>query len=148
MTQYAGTTNSPAAGAESIDSRILSPLLSMKPWIRLFSTVCFIFAGLTLLGGLGLMAGGALADVLGGRPWLIGLLYIGLALVYFFSGLYLHRAAKALSELKVTGRTESAGLALVHQFRFWRFTGVVTIVMLLLYVIGIWVFVAHMIATM
>ena len=148
MTQYSGTTDNSAAGAEPIDSRILSPLLSMRPWIRFFSTVCFIFAGLALLGGLGLMAGGALADVFGGRPWLIGLLYIGLALVYLFSGRYLHRAAKALSELKVTGRTESGRLALVHQFRFWRFMGVVTIVMLLLYVIGIWVFVAHMIATM
>ena len=148
MTQPADTTGSAAAGAGSLDSRVLRPLLSMRPWIRFFSTVCFVFAGLTLLGGLLLMTGGALADAFGGRPWLIGLFYIGLALVYFFSGLYLHRAATALGELRVTGRTESAELALVHQFRFWRIMGAVTIVMLLLYVVGIWLFVAHMIATM
>lgn len=139
MTQPVGMpdSGSPSAGSPlDHEARVVRRLLAMKPWIRFFSVVCFVLAGLIVIGSLALAGGGLLTEELGRAGWFIALFYFGIAFVYLFAGLHLHRAATALTDLAATGRAESIELSLVHQFRFWRFMGVIAIVILVLYVIG------------
>ncbi len=122
------------------------------PWIRFFSILLFIFSGLTLLVGMGLILMG-FAGILspgssvGGKLLpsglgvaLLGPIYGLIAILgYLVPGLLLFRYASGIKALRSSLSAQTLEDALKHQKSFWRYLGILTVIML---VIGILVFIA------
>jgi hypothetical protein len=94
-------------------------------------SVLMVLSGLFMLalamaGGFGTRNRSAVA----GAAWgaFAGFLYLGLACLYIVPGVFLHRFAGALAQLKATGLSSALEDAMRHQKSFWRFVGVMSIV--------------------
>jgi ABC-type glycerol-3-phosphate transport system permease component len=110
-----------------------------QPWVRLMSIVLFVVAGLMIVVGLLVMTigmagpsfmanAGEDAGPLAAVGAVAGVLYIAMAALYLFPGLYLHRYASAIARMKAGNAEVHAEEALKHQRSFWRFVGIATIV--------------------
>jgi Na+/melibiose symporter-like transporter len=116
---------------------MIEHLRATKPWVRFLSIMGFIGSGLMLLAGLVMPVLGTLNDELGG--WAsagFGILYVAFAVVYVFPSLFLWRYASAIGVLVSTRGIREMELALSHQKSFWRFFGIMSLVMVCLYALG------------
>lgn len=114
-------------------------LRQTKPWVRFLSIMGFIGAGMMILGGLIMGVAGAAS----GRPemLLLCILYPLLGLLYIFPALFLHRYASRIAEFLLYGQSEHLDSALEAQKSFWRFSGIMTLVILCLYALAIVIFI-------
>ncbi|MBN1569344.1 MAG: hypothetical protein JXA73_15970 [Acidobacteria bacterium] len=122
------------------------------PWIRFLAILLFIFSGLTLLIGMVLILMG-FAGILspgssvGGKMLpsglgvaLLGPIYGLMAILgYLVPGILLFRYASAIKALQSSRSAQVLENALKHQKSFWRYLGILTIILL---IIGILVFAA------
>jgi hypothetical protein len=101
------------------------------------SVMAFIGSAFMLLGGIVMMALGALAPRAGSAmsPAVLGAIYIPMAFLYIYPGLKLWGFAGAINRLVSSRSTEDLEAALGQQKSFWKFAGIVTIVMIALYAI-------------
>lgn len=108
------------------------------PWIRLMSILGFVSVGFLLLGGI-LMAAtsvmGSAIDRQLGIMFLMpmSILYMLLAIVFFFPSLYLWQTAGAIIRVRKGELSAGTATALDRQRKFWKFIGIVTICLLALY---------------
>ena len=132
----------------SIDASILiEPLAATKPWVRFLSILGFIFAGFMVLAGVIVMLGGmaassALGDEAAGTGiagTFLGVFYIVFSLMYFFPSLFLFKYASAIGRAIDSHSSDDIADALVSQKSFWKFAGIMGIVMIVLMVLGIFV---------
>lgn len=114
-------------------------LTDTKPWLRFFSVLGFIGAAFMALSGLFFAVTGGASGYSGSAAVgvIMGLVYVALGLLYFFPSLHLSRAASAIKDLEINSNPQSIAMPLMHQFRYWRFIGILTIVVLVLAVLGI-----------
>ena len=127
----------------AITPAMMEFLKQTKPWVRFVSIMGFIGTALLFLIGLFLILGAGLVSSLsqtafGGAPvGVIGFVYAALGLLYFFPDLHLFRYAdgikKALS-LDPVGGVEDA---LRHQKSFWRFVGILVLIVLILQIVAL-----------
>ena len=140
-----GSTSGMSAGVSAAAVRQLE---ATKPWVRFFSVLIFIgagfmllaAAGLAIVGTVGAAAGsgkGAMAGMRGGMGIVIAVVYAALAFVYIFPGLKLWKYANAIAALLGSGSEADLVDALDQQRAFWRFMGIVAIVVLSIYVLVI-----------
>jgi len=117
-------------------SELLEPLLSTKPWVRLCSIMGFISTVVMGLLGIGIMAAGTSIP---GVPFgsFIGVFYILLAILYLMPSLYLFKYASAIALAESSQSTTDIAGALKHQKSFWKFAGIMTLIMLIFMVLGI-----------
>jgi hypothetical protein len=109
-------------------------------------------AGFMVLGGIGMMtAGSFMADVIAktqpnnpmaGKGFMLGVgaLYLLMALFYVYPALKLWSYGSRIAKLKNSLSLADLNAALHEQRRFWKFTGIVVIVMIgiyMLFVVGI-----------
>jgi len=115
---------------------LLAPLLATKPWVRLCSIIGFIFSALTILGALGFMAGG---EALAGVPYgaAIGFFYLLFGILYFMPSLYLFKYASAIANAESSQSMVDVAEALRYQKSFWKFAGIVALVLTVVMVLGI-----------
>lgn len=121
-------------------SDLLSPLLSTKPWVRLCSIVGFIFGALSIFGGVGLIAAGsASSSSLGmGMPMGgLGAIYLIFGALYFIPSVFLFKYASAISLAESSNSMVDVTDALKYQKSFWKFAGIVVLLMIVLFVLGI-----------
>ncbi|HUF18392.1 MAG TPA: type II secretion system protein GspG [Thermoanaerobaculia bacterium] len=126
---------------DTLTPAMIESLRRTKPWVRFLSVLGFIAAGFMVLAGLALAV---IAMVSEGPEFpgifglIVGLLYFLLALLYIFPSLYLSRYATAIGRALRPGPKSSAvEEALGHQKSFWKFAGIMALVMLLLYIPGV-----------
>jgi hypothetical protein len=101
----------------------LAHLRGTKPWVRFISVMTLISAGLmVVLGILALIA----------MP-LAGVVYIAVAGLYLVPYTLLKRYADAIAALTRTQRMGDVECALIAQKSFWKFSGVMLIVVLCIY---------------
>ena len=144
-----------AAGGGSFSPDVpqgaVEALRGTRPWVLLFSILGFLGAGLLFFAGLAVMLGGGaflLGGVEGGGAaeggmiFGLGLLYILLAFLYVMPSLYLFRYAGRIARMTSGGGVAALVEALDQQRRFWRLAGIVTVVMIGLYVVVIVVAIA------
>jgi hypothetical protein len=118
-------------------TRVTQILLATRPWIRFFSVLGFVGCGLFVVAALAFATMGFVSEELGvGGPF-IAFAYLGMAVLYLFPSLHLHRCANALRDLAANRSGESFEAALSHQRKFWRFMGVATVVGLGVYAVGL-----------
>ncbi|MBX2798077.1 MAG: hypothetical protein KTR31_10420 [Myxococcales bacterium] len=116
-----------------------------QPWVIFLAVMTFLFAAFCLLAAVAMVGMGAftmggagseglvMMAVLGGVYGLIALFYGGL-------GYLMIRMAMAMGQVASGGGLEAVGAMLKHTRNFWRTTGIITLVFMVLYCGGIGVF--------
>ncbi len=127
-----------------IDPTSKAHLAEAARWARFLAIVGFVMCGLIVL--LGIFAGsifssmpGRYSDEFGGRSPLGGLgammsvLYIGIAILYFFPCLFLFRFANYMKAALATDQQNTLNSSFQNLKIMFRYVGIVTIVLLCLY---------------
>ncbi|MCL2779706.1 MAG: DUF5362 family protein [Polyangiaceae bacterium] len=121
-------------------------LLQTRPWVRFLSVLAFIASAFMLLAGvLGLvggLAGMAAVNAMGhkGVPSgfaFLSLLYIPFAFLAIYPGMKLWAYGSAISRLALSRSPQDLEAAIGHQKSYWKFAGIMAIVVIILQVIGI-----------
>jgi hypothetical protein len=112
-----------------------------RPWVRFMSIMVFIGAGFAALCGLSMFLLEATGDMVAtkneaflgvpGGGFLLGLLYLVLAVVYIAPGIFLSRYATAIKALDSTQTSQALEKALKYQKSFWRYVGILTVISLI-----------------
>ena len=136
---YAARSNEPLV----LSPRILDLLRQTRPWVRFFAILLYIAAGIMAVGGL-IMVVLVMTTSQKGAPGMvgIGLLYVVLAVVYYFPASYLNRFASRITYFVNMRRNIDLEEALDAQRFFWKFCGVLAIIILCGYVIAVGVAIA------
>ncbi len=129
-------------GDMRLSDRMKSMIGEIAKWAKLLSIIGFVFIGLIVVialfagsmmaalsgmdGEMGMMAGGA-----------ITVIYLLLAAIYFFPVLYLYQFASKAQKALAFGSESDIETAFDALRKHYRFLGILTIVMLALYAIGI-----------
>ena len=131
---------SPAASA-AITRNMIESLVKTRPWVLLIGIVMIVGCVFMVFGGLLMFALGNIAgfgaEGLGPMAGAgVGAAYLVLAVLYFFPALYLVRYAGAIKRI---GPANPAAMeeALARQASFWRLVGILTTVLIGLYVVAI-----------
>ena len=116
-----------------------------KGWARFLSVLAYVGSALMILAGIGMIAAGAMGGLAaGGRSGFaagvpfgfMGALYIVMSLLYLVPAFLLGRYATRIGGL-VQRQTElDLVAALDAQRAFWKFVGVLTLVILAIYAVG------------
>ncbi len=120
----------------------------MKPWVRLMSVLSFLGAAFMILVGAGFAFLGTIAESaaqdasvgvgrfggVGGAVF--GVFYALMGLLYVPPGLFLHRTASAIGRMKTGDPAPALETLLKSQKSFWRYVGVMTIIVLCLTVLA------------
>ncbi|HEX4959264.1 MAG TPA: DUF5362 family protein [Thermoanaerobaculia bacterium] len=127
----------------AVTAATIEHLRRTKPWVRFLSVMCFIGSALLVVFGLLLaVMGSALPAMFGGSSnpiggLSLGIVYLLLALLYIFPGLYLWRYANAIDSLVRYPQSLTLEEAMKHQTAFWRFVGILSAVMLVIYAVAL-----------
>src|SRR5689334_4359332 len=109
-------------------------LRATKPWVRLISVIMFISVGLMFLGGLAMFFVPATPGLRGtGVGPLIGIFYFIFGGLYLIPAYFLHQYASSIQELLNGGGDSAMENALGSQKSFWRFVGILTLILICLY---------------
>jgi|SRR5687767_6322232 hypothetical protein len=108
--------------------RALDLLRQTRPWARIVAIMLFVLAGLCLL--IGCVGGIAAIASTRSSHALVVLIYLPFAALYLAPALYVHRYASRISALLFGRREHDLEAALEAQKSFWKFTGIMIIVML------------------
>lgn len=131
---YAGVGDSGSDPNQHPLMRELITLLSQtRPWVRLIGVLVLIGAAFMLLGGVAMFLQPANGPFLGG-------LYILMSVFYIYPGLCLNRYASAIKEAETSADMQHVVQAILQQKKFWRFCGIMTAIVLVIYLL-IFVFV-------
>lgn len=145
MTTMPPTTVRPGmapAPRDAITPAMLEALRKTKPWVRFLSILGFLGSAVMVLVGIGLaifgmVAGGGSTDSPMGPMAMagLGLIYVLLALLYIIPSRYLFRYASAIKRaLDSPSKTQPIEEALGYQKSFWKFCGILMLIMILLYI--------------
>jgi hypothetical protein len=129
----------PAAApiSAALTQQALDYLHQTQPWVRFISILIFVGAGFMALAGFAMMAmmtaGGMMGrgpgrglGVIGGVA--AGAFYLMMACLYIAPGVFLHRYAAAIKQLKAACTPYALEEALKHQKSFWRFVGILSVI--------------------
>ncbi len=113
---------------------MIEHLQATKPWVRFISIIMFISVGLMFLGGVLMMF---MPSPMGGRgpqfgP-IFGIVYFLLGGLYLAPAFFLYQYASAIQDLLRGGGDVAMETALGSQKSFWRFVGILTLVILCIY---------------
>lgn len=108
---------------------VLDMLSQTQPWVRFLSVLGFIASGLMALVGL---CGATMSRSMG----FIFLIYIPMALLYFFPSLFLFRYASRIADLRLTRGVEQLENALAAQKSFWKFVGIAALIVIFVYLVA------------
>lgn len=133
----------PQPPRDLVTAAMIESLRQTKPWVRFLSILGFIASALMVLIAIVIVIVGVVASqqAKAGEGALLigmGLLYLVLAVLYIFPSRFLFRYAGAIDEA-LASRYKSGAVerALQHQKSFWKFVGIMTLVMMVVYVPGV-----------
>lgn len=130
---YGGGPAVAAAGEAGISEAILTVMRQTRPWATFLGILGFVGCGFMVLGGIFMMAVGSF-DKTGKLPGAaLGLVYIVMAGLYVYPSLCLVRYGSRINSFLANPDQDSLVLALGEQKSFWRFAGILAIVMIVLY---------------
>lgn len=135
-----GSAGMQGGAGVAVDQGVINVLLATRPWVRLMSVVMFIIAGFMLLAALAMLAvgfGGGRIGNLSGSGLMAGvaLFYALFALLYIYPARKLWSYASAINQVASNQDSSSLHLALDHQRSFWKFTGLMVLGLIALYVL-------------
>ncbi|MEZ5384605.1 MAG: DUF5362 family protein [Prosthecobacter sp.] len=147
---YSAPSSNPYGGggdaAGSVSPSTISALAGTKPWVRFISVMFWIGAGMMMLlaAGMGVMGaiGGPIEEAvnksgaLGGAPLIIiAAVYGVMALFYIYPAVKLWAYGTRIGSLSTTMSVADLDSALHEQRRFWKYVGILMIVMICAYLV-------------
>jgi Family of unknown function (DUF5362) len=145
-TPVANLYGAPAGGAaDAVSPSTIAMLAGTKPWVRFLSVLMWISIGFMLLGAasigvlsaIGASKSGAPSPFGGKEMIVIAVVYGILAFVYIFPAVKLWKYASRIGTLGSTRSVADLDAALKEQRSFWKFIGVMAIILISLYLIFI-----------
>lgn len=128
-----------AASSSTITQGMIDSLVRTRPWVLFMGVLVMIGCGFLVLGAIAMMALGGFAGLennsFGALGGAIAVVYLLMALLYFFPGLYLLRYGGAIGEMRVRASTVAIENALRQQLSFWRFVGILAAIIVGLYAV-------------
>jgi hypothetical protein len=126
---------------------MVDALRGTKPWVLLIGILLFVGAVFSVIGGLGVMASSAMMGAArGGAPAAMfvgmGAMYLVVAVVYVFLGMYLVKYSSAIGRLVSGGQSGDMEDALRQQRKFWKLAGILILIMMVFAVLGIFAAIA------
>ncbi|MBI4911111.1 MAG: DUF4339 domain-containing protein [Acidobacteria bacterium] len=126
----------------AVSPEAVEALRRTKPWVRFLAVLGFIGLAFLLLGALAVIVLSALGSAAlpgfgGAMGFIMGGVYLVIALIQFPPVIFLNRYASRIGDLTATESSEDLEAALGAQKSFWKFVGVFTLVMIILYVLAI-----------
>lgn len=112
---------------------MIEHLRGTKPWVRFISIVLFISSALIFLGGFAMIFLGSSSRIYGGFGAIIGVVYILFGILYLAPAYFLHQYASSINDFLQGGGDSAMENALGNQKSFWRFSGILTLVIICLY---------------
>ena len=131
-----------APRGQGITGDMIEAMRGTKGWVLLIGILTMIGAVFMVLGAIGMMLGGVFMGAAGaGAPPAgmmagLGIVYLVLALLYIFPALYLLKYSTSIGRFVGSGRAGDLEDALQQQRKFWKFVGVLAIVMMVMFVLG------------
>lgn len=126
-----------ATGDGRVGSGCLRALADTRPWVRFCSVLGFISSGFMLLGGVALMlgsvmtiAGSGTSSTFAGMNILMGIVYLVIAGCYLIPSVKLWKYGTAIVRLLGSGAEADLEEALHQQRGFWKFVGIMLILMI------------------
>lgn len=129
-----------APQAPSVPPVLVQLLAQTRPWVRFLAVLGFISTGFLALGALVVLAlpgfppGGG---VPGAFKVGMALVYLGMAGVHLPPALFLYRYASHIQALQASAGAGDLERALAAQKSFWRYVGILALVVLCLYALVI-----------
>ena len=121
-----------------VSDEMLAALKSTRPWVMFLSILGFICLAFMVLGSLMFIVVGSAVTQQAKLPAFFGpgfgMLELLLALIYFFPFLYLLRYGIAIGNIPGYGQA-AMERALQQQKSFWKFMGILMIILLVLYAV-------------
>lgn len=125
----------PPQGGGDVSQEVVELLRKTKPWVRFLSVLGFIGLVLAILAGLASLVMAATAGSLAG-PQVIPVLGIFvMSLLQFPALLFLSRYASRIKNLVNSGHPQDLEDAIAAQKSFWKYVGILTIVIIILYIV-------------
>lgn len=130
--------NTPEPRRIEIDQISLRHLNSIRKWTMFFAVLGFIFVGLLLIAGI--VAGAFLSIFNSGMPetgvpqWLMSVIFLIIAAIYFFPVLFLLRFSSNMRDAVHTLNQEKIRKAFRNLKAYFTYLGVLVIIGLCLYV--------------
>lgn len=132
----------------SLNDIAIQALRESAKWCMFLSIVGFVGIGLMLVGGVFMSVvmaaipddpygGGMGMNPFGAIKGFIGLIYIVMAALYFFPVYYLYKYAKGTKQALESGNGDVLSNALVNLKSHHKFLGIMTIVIISLYILAI-----------
>lgn len=115
---------------------VVSQLARTKGWVRFMSVLMYICAGMMILGGVVMLAAGSQVRSAGAPVAAVAVFYIIMAIFYIYPAVKLGAYATAIARLIATGGVGDLENALDQQRAFWKFVGIMMIVMFGLMIIA------------
>jgi hypothetical protein len=127
----------PQGAPAAVTELTVDLLRQTRPWVLFMAVLAFVGCGLIMVMGVIMVAVGFVSSGSDPIPKFVGLIYLPFALLYIYPGIKLWKYGSAIGRL-VTSRTPAElEAALAEQKSFWKYTGVVAAVVLVLYAVGI-----------
>ncbi len=113
---------------------IMASMRSTQPWVTMFAILSFIGAFFGAIGGLFVLVASSKMGPIASFGPLFGLVYFVMAGFYGYVGVLLwgYRSGIQLY-LSSNGELESLAIAVGRQASFWRFVGILTAILIALY---------------
>ncbi len=136
------------SGSMMVTRRSLDMLRQTKPWARFIGIMAFIGSGFIILMGLFFVGAMSMGNrsftpfrAMGAAGSVIGIVYIVLGALYVIPGIFLNRYATFIGQTLASGRAEDLERALEAQKSFWKFVGILVLVVMCLYGVSVLVMV-------
>ncbi len=136
-----------AVDSTSIDAAheaILASLKKTRPWVMFLSILGYLGAGVMVLMGLIMMVSGSVMTTalakgpMGGIAPFFAFIYIAFGGLYLVPSTLMWRYAEGIQKYARSGGSmEALAGAIEKQTSFWRFIGILTAVLMVLYAVGI-----------
>ena len=134
-------------GTDAVSPGTIAQLAGTKPWVRFMSVMLWLSVGIMLLvaavigimGSIGgpIEAGIKKSGAFGGMPLVaIAIIYGLMAMIYVYPAVKLWSFANRIGSLASTRAVADLDAALNQQRQFWKYFGVLLIVLLCTYLVG------------
>jgi hypothetical protein len=125
-----------ASGSATVTDAVVDLLRQTRPWVMLIGVLSFIGSAAMALLGLGVIGASLLSS--GAKPAqaALGLFYLPLAFLYIYPGMKLLAFGSAIARLMASRSPTDLEAALAQQKSFWKFSGIASVVVMVLYAVG------------
>ncbi|MFO7570828.1 MAG: DUF5362 family protein [Smithellaceae bacterium] len=118
---------------------MINSMRSTKPWTMFLAILGFISVGFMVILGVVILFAGSLFPQTDSFnfPAFMGLFYLLFAVLYFMPALFIFRYASAIGRFLKSQSEFEMESALASQKSFWKFVGILALIMVVVSIIGI-----------